>query len=171
VLCSSAKLCIVGAEEPTHFSVVSFRSFSALSNSSSNNCTFLARFSPVVRWVSPSSAALFRSLTLPSDFSRSPSARESLCWREEISWSRSRRVWFSYSIRQSDPPHDETVVCVEAEKARLAHLLVLCLGGFCSCLGGLNLLPKNRESLRRKSTVSFPSMFDTMPASRREMAA
>lgn len=80
----------------TYFSVVSFRSFSALSSSSSSNWTFLAKFSPVVRWDSPSSEADLSSLIFCSDLSFSSSDRASLCWSEAISWSRSKRVWLSY---------------------------------------------------------------------------
>jgi len=80
----------------THFSVVSFKSFSALSSSSSKSWTFRAKFSPVVLWVSPSAEADLSSLILSSDFSTSASARASLCWSEETSWSRSSRVWLSY---------------------------------------------------------------------------
>ena len=79
-----------------HFSVVSRRSFSALSSSSSSGCTLRARFSPVVRCESPSSAADLRSRTLLSDLSSSSSASESLCCSELSSWSRSSRVWLSY---------------------------------------------------------------------------
>lgn len=63
----------------THFSVVSFRLTSALSSSSSSNCTLRVKFSPVVLWFSPSALLDLSSLIFSSAFSSEVSASWSLC--------------------------------------------------------------------------------------------
>lgn len=74
-------------DEKTYFSVVSRRLRSAESSSASRRETLRARPSPTVLEVSPSSKLSLASAILVSAFSRSVSTKESLFFKEVISWS------------------------------------------------------------------------------------